>query len=338
MAIPVTPTAKMGYVGFLQLQSWGLTQTQFPIRFTSSDLNIKQSVDVPDLIDGRVDRTVYQLGPIETEGTVEFPMIIDASGDFLNSVWQMATRRDNREGTDFSGELIHFGDIVVKYVQGRTYLFRRCKVNSLSITATQGDRVNGTISFWGTTRDNAATLQLPSYLSPARTLTWDQVRVYGFQGTTAPSDPRNSGTFSTQNVRSFSVNIENNLSRNYTFDPDAGLFPSNISTGVRNVTGSLEFQDWAPTEDLADSNSQRCTSEETVRFDALSSCEVGGAEDVSVSFSRQMYGVVYQHQDISSSMDVFTASVNWQAFAIEDDNHDSIDGDQAYQAIDITGV
>jgi len=338
MAVPVTPTAQMGYVGFLQLQSWGLTTTQFPIRFTSSDLNITQAVEAPDIIDGRVDRTVYQLGPIETEGTVEFPMIIDASGDFIDSVWQIATRRDNREGTDFSGELIHFGDIVVKYVQGRTYLFRRCKVNSLTINAAQGDRVNGTIGFWGTTRETTATLALPNYLSPARTLTWDQVRVYGFQGTTAPADPRNSGTFSTQNVRSISINIENNLSRNYTFDPDAGLFPSNISTGVRNVTGSLEFQGWAPTEDLADSNSQRCTSEETIRFDVLSSCEAGDATDVTVAFNRQMYGVVYQHQDVSSVMDVFTSTVNWQAFAIEDDNHDSVDGDQPYQALDITGV
>jgi hypothetical protein len=342
MAVPVTPTAAMGYVGFLQLQNWGLTTPQFPIRFTSSDLNITQDITAQDVIDGRVDRSVYQLGPIITEGTVGFPVIIDASGDFINNIWIAAVRRDNREATDFSGELIHFGDIVVKYVQGRTYTFRRSKINSLTLTATQGEPVTGSIMFWGTTRDASSTLTIPNYLTPARVLTWDQVRVYGFKGTTPPSDPRNSGTFSTQFVRSFSVTIDNALSRNYTFDPDASLFPSNISTGKRSVTGNLEFQGWAPTEDLADSNTQRCTSEETLRFEALSNCTLTGQDqntsNTQVRFSRQMYGVIYRHQDVSSTMDVFTSTVAWQAYQIEDDNVDTIDGNQPHQALDVTSV
>ena len=340
MAVPVTPTAQMGYIGFLQLENWGLTQSLFPIRFTSSDLNITQNISAQDVIDGRVDRTVYMMEAIITEGTVAFPIIIDASGNFISSVWQAAVRRDNREGTDFSGELIHSGDIVVKYTTGRTYRFRRSKINSFTLTAAQGAATTGSITFWGTTREATPVIQLPDYLTPARVLTWDQVRVYGFKGLATPPDPRNCSTFSTQFVRSCTITIENNLSRNYTFDPDASLFPSNISTGKRNVTGSLEFQGWAPTEDLADSNTQRCTSEETLRFEVISSCSTGttGQSDTGVRFARQMYGVIYRHQDISSTMDVVTSTVAWQAYAIEDDNIDNIDGPQPYQALDVTGV
>jgi len=340
MAVPVTPTAQMGYVGFLQLESWGLTQSLFPIRFTSSNLNITQGIEAQNTIDGRVDRTVYMLQQILTQGTVEFPIIIDASGDFINSIWQAAVRRDNREGTDFSGELIHSGDIVVKYTTGRTYRFRRSKINSFTLTATQSAPTTGSIEFYGTTRETAPVLQLPQYLTPARVLTWDQIRVYGFKGVSTPPDPRNCDTFSTQYVRSFSVKIENNLSRNYTFDPDAGLFPSNVSTGKRNVTGDIEFQGWAPTEDLADSNPQRCTSEETLRFEALSSCTLGGTgqSDTGVRFARQMYGVIYRHQDITSTAEILTSKVGWQAYAIQEDNIDTIDGNQPYQALDVTGI
>ena len=62
------PPAYMGYVGFVNIGG-------YIVRATSADISLKQDITKPDVVDGRIDRTVYRLGPQEVGGTVAFPAI-----------------------------------------------------------------------------------------------------------------------------------------------------------------------------------------------------------------------------------------------------------------------
>jgi hypothetical protein len=217
------------------------------------------------------------------------------SQTFLNQIWSWATRRDLT-----SGELIHNGDVVLNYSYDIGRTFHGCRVNRLSMSATAGERVEATMGFLGTTITDGASIQDPIDFSPARVLTWDDVTI-------------NSPIIDTCIVREFSMEINNNLIPNHVFCPETGLFVNNISTGKRNVSGSLQFQGFAPTDTLATTNYTRVTSDEILTFD------FGG-------FSQQFNHVLYEFQDIDINTGVITSSVNWYAhggktdYAIEGQN------------------
>jgi hypothetical protein len=292
MPLPTTPTAGMGYIGFVKV--FGLL-----VRVTASNINIKQDITNPDIIDGRVDRTVYQLGPIEVDGTIDFPIILDSTVDFPKKIFEFALDRDYST----TGELINSGEVVVRYTFGQEFSFARAKVNTFKMTAAVEDAVSGSFELIGTTRTRTSAISIPAYLSPARVLTWDGVKIKG----------TGVGSFESKFVRNFEMNINNNVQRNYTFDPDAGFFPSNISTGKREIDGTLEFQGFAPTEETAaDGNPTFVTSDDTIEV------ELGS------SVAKTLHGIIYQHLDIASSTGVITSSVRWLAHGVEEEDYQAI--------------
>jgi hypothetical protein len=292
MALPSTPTAGMGYIGFVSV--FGLL-----VRVTSSNINISQAITNPDIIDGRVDQTVYQLGPIEVGGDIGFPIILDSTIDFPTKIFEFALDRD----FDTTGELINSGTIVVRYTFGEEFSFARAKVNTFTLTTTVEDAVTGTFNLVGTTRTRTSAISIPAYLSPARVLTWDAVTV----------DGAGVGEFESKFVRSFDMTVNNNVQRNYTFDPDAGFFPSNISTGKRMIDGNIEFQGFAPTEEsAADGNPTKVTSDDTITF-------VLGS-----SVSKKLHGIIYEHLDIASATGIITSTVRYLAHGVEENDYKAI--------------
>ena len=283
--IPVPPTAgRMGYIGAVYL-------FDRVVRALSSSLVARQAINHPDVVDNTIDRTLYQLGPVEVDGDIVVPVVtgggVQGTG-FLEYLWEIAVKRDLE-----TGELIRSGQIILEYSSGQSRTFQGCKVNNLEMRATAGDRVEATIGVMGTTAATGGVSPGMTDLSPARVLTWDNVSV-------------NSGLFPTCIVREFNFTIANNLSRNYTFCPETGLFASNISTGKRFVNGALGFQGFAPTDTAAgagaETNSNRTTATETLSFN------FGG-------FARTFYNVVYEYQAIDINVGLITSTVNWYAHA-----------------------
>jgi hypothetical protein len=275
--MPITyPAARMGYIGSVTV--FGRT-----IRALSSSLNATQRIDHPDVVDGRIDWTLYQLGPIEVEGDVAVPVIKSGESQaFLNEMWQWATFRDQT-----SGELVNNGDVILNYSYDIGRTFNGCRVNRLTLRATAGDRVEATMNFMGTTVVEGANPGDPIDFSPARVLTWDDVQIVAEQ-------------FNSCIVREFSVDINNNCSRNYTFCPETGLFANNISTGKRNINGTLQFQGFAPTSPLATTNVGRVTSDEQLSFDFD-------------GFGQTFNHIIYEYQDIAIDVGIITSTVNWYA-------------------------
>jgi len=331
MAIPTSEVAKMGYIGFAKV-------FDLPVRFTSSNMGLRQDLIPSDMIDGGADRVMYRQSVIEASGDINFPVVIDGGFDFLDTIWEYAVDRKRNTELRNRGELVNRGDVLIRFSQanergeGGTYIFSKCKVKTLGLSITQGETMTGTLTVWGVNRQRVETFDIPRYTTPNCTVTWAHVNVYGY----SPSQPRatspdpidKDNTFASTEVRSFSVNIENNLERNYTFNDEVGLALTNLTTGQRDITGTLEFQGWAPVEALAESHSARVGTDEIIELGVRSRL-VGGT-----TFRRRFFGVTYQLQDISSVMGVLAATTNWRAHGIKQ-FEESV---ATYRAIDITGV
>ena len=62
------PPGRMGYIGSVIIFGQ-------PVRASSSSLNATQAIDHPDVVDGRIDWTLYQLGSIDVAGDISTPVI-----------------------------------------------------------------------------------------------------------------------------------------------------------------------------------------------------------------------------------------------------------------------
>lgn len=280
--IPIPPApGRMGYIGSVDI--YGRV-----VRALSSSLKASQTINIPDVVDNRIDRTLYQLGPVEVGGNVVIPVVkTSTQNSFLQFVWEIATLRDQN-----TGELLRFGDVILEYSHQQVRTFHQCRVNTLEMRATQGDRVEATVDFMGTTFVDAGTSTGMQDLSPARVLTWNDVVI------TAGGNV----TFDTCIVRAFSFTINNNCSRNYTFCPSTALFASNISTGKRAIQGNMEFQGFAASEQTgAEQNMYRFTSDDTLAFD------FGG-------FTRTFRHIIYEFQNLDINVGLITSTVNWYSF------------------------
>jgi len=275
------PAAPMGYIGSVSLFDVGV------VRVSSCSLARKQAIDHPDVIDGTVDWTLYQLKGIECEGDVRLP-VTAGGGATLSSLFDLATQRDLD-----TGELVHDGTVVVAYgggPQSKVRTFSGCKINTFELKATAGEVVEATIGIWG---QSAVDGGLKSHVSgaPVRCLAWADILVTGV----------GDGCL----VKELTMTIANNLQRNYTFCPASGYFPNNISTGKRHISGSLGFQGFAPTEDSAWSNKDHDNPQ-------------GGSLIIAVAgggFSKTFLNITYELQTIEAQPGVITSTANWYAHA-----------------------
>lgn len=254
--------AHMGWVGFANLITPPLTPVKGTIlRVTSADINLSQEITTPDVIDGRIDRTVYQLGPKIVEGTLSMPVIadVDPSGftggcvssqdlksgtasSLLNTIWCWTTARSPHGRLQWSE-----AQLDIRYANHAAFSFTKCIVNSLSMTVTQSDIVSFDIDVIGGTRNRKTQptegssagvngLPISDFLSPARVLTWNDVTISGVGGCGSGSDDA-ARLFGSAQVREFSFEINNNAERYYSLN--GRLFPIDINVSKREITGSL---------------------------------------------------------------------------------------------------
>lgn len=265
---PTQAFANMGYVGFVQMESPKLSQKiggvlGQTLRVTDFGVQLKQDIDKPNVIDGRIDKTVYRLGPKIIEGTMSMPVIVDTfardtcptqasvraagenspAGRMLLSLWCWATTRDP-EGRMAYDDV----NLNVRYANHSAFQYYKCMVNDFTIKVAQQDMVSLDMNIFGQARapmnaspeitSSASGLPtLTDFLSPARVLTWNDVTVTGITGCSGLNP--GSSLFYSNTVRSWDMKISNDLERFFTFN--GSLSPTDINAKVRDVQGSLEF-------------------------------------------------------------------------------------------------
>lgn len=332
--------AHMGWVGFANLITPPLTPVKGTIlRVTSADINLSQEITTPDVIDGRIDRTVYQLGPKIVEGTLSLPVIADVDpSDFtggcvndidlksgtasslLNTIWCWTTARSPHGRLQWSE-----AQLKIRYANHSAFTFTKCIVNSLSMTVTQSDIVSFDLDVIGAARNRADTpaegdpggLSISDFLSPARVLTWNDVTISGVGGCGSGNE-EDARLFSSAQVREFSFEINNNAERYYSLN--GRLFPIDINVSKREITGSLTLlglQDRL--RQRAEAQQDNFTRKDEIRMMFFVGDEaVSGSGNASLGVSRDWFALTDTPSTLNGATPFFFKKFTGVIFRIEE--------------------
>jgi len=318
--------ATMGYVGFVKFGN-------MVVRATSCDVKTSQEITFPEVVDGKADTTLYQMGPKVTGGSVAFPLVHDtatgtclnegstpnlASNSIIAALWRLAVLRDSQ------GKLSAF-DTNVRYYSSLSYVYPKCLINSISLTVAQQGAIEMSVDLWGgavsgngTDRetpigatDASSVFNALNYLSPARIATWNDFKVFLF-GIGSTSTEVNSSE-----LREFSVTMNNNLERFYTLNGSLSAF--DIAAKKREISGTLKIigHNQALTN-YAEQNEQRFTSDAQIAFGT----KIGGPAQ-SPYWATALNGVIFEIEEVAISTGLFETSTKWRATGDCNTNYDA---------------
>jgi Phage tail tube protein len=320
--------ASVGYVGYVQLGN-------FLVRATSCGIKTEQSIDYPNVVDGRVDRTIYQMGPKMTGGSVSFPLIHentgtgtvcigetgkndsqqpDPSNSLISYLWDLAAARDS------TGRLTPF-NANVRYYTSLSYEYPSCYINEFGLSVNQGANIDINLSVMGgaagvgsTTQDRIRNIGDPNgaldYLSPARTATWNDfaINLYIPGAISEANGGRQaSGIIQGQELISFNVNLQNNLQRFFTLNGTLQAF--DIAANKRAIGGDLTIMGHNEfLTNYAYSNDSRYTSAAAIAFGV----KIGGP-NAQPYWATSLQGVIFEIETVELSLDLFKTSTKWTA-------------------------
>jgi hypothetical protein len=354
----VNPPAYMGFVGFVKIvpsTSGAYTISDVPhlIRTTSADINLKQDVTTPDVIDSRYDRTVYQLGPMTVDGSVSFPAIYqlpnNATYTPFELMYRYAATRSSGLKSDTApiaeGGLNQF-DMMVKYASSFTepneaeFNYKNCIVNTWKFSVNQSDLVTCDVDIIGINREDIAGTMKPPCRSDnvcstsgsncdstegfsigtTRVVTWNDARVQ-LGGPDSSSDGDNLfatndntlGYIGGEYIRTFEANINNDAERFYTLN--AHLYAQAIAPRKREVSGSMTLMGRHQTlSNIAVNNQLNCTANSTIKFGYVLSVPGSGVGCTGLSgFNTTFPNVVFEIETMSLTNDLFESTVNWKS-------------------------
>ncbi len=346
---PEAMFAHMGWVGFAKLSIPVLDPLGTILRVTSADINLSQEITTPDVIDGRIDRTVYQLGPKIVEGSISMPVIADVdpsvgspagcvttqqltegtAASLLDNIWCWATARSPHGRLQYAD-----ASFDIRYANHAAFHFDKCIANTLSMTTTQSEAVTFDIDVIGRARTPSAEFfqddvfnqpDVTDFLSPARVLTWNDVTVTGVGGCD------DAFLFGSAQIRSFTFEINNNAERYYSLNGQ--LFPVDINVSKREITGSLTLMGLQEALRLRAENQQaEFTRKDEIRMmifigdEALSSRDwyttatTPQAAGFQPIFWKKFTGVIFQIETMGLTNDVYETEVNWMALGNDQEN------------------
>jgi len=308
--------ATMGWIGFVK---FGTTI----VRATSCDIKTSQEISYPEVVDGRADQTIYQMGPKVTGGSCAFPLIHDtatgscnnpstatlASNSVAANLWALVTARD------INGRLTAF-NTTVRYANNLAYLYPNCYLNSLGFTIAQSAEIQCTGEVFGNgastasgggavtgtmgdrTDDPSVIDNTLNYLAPARVATWNDVNIalVGMNGSNLLG----------QEMREFTVTVMNNLERFYTLN--GSLSPFDVAPKKREISGTLKIignnqvlSQWT------DGNDTRFTSKNQIAF----GFKVGSGS--TCYWATGLNGIILEIEEVAISTGLFETSTKWRA-------------------------
>ena len=306
------PPAYMGFVGFVKFITTNPSNV-FTVRASSADVKLTQTVDKPDLISGKYDRTVYKLGPKEVGGGVSFPAIMENATDASSgttaavpALWRKAILR-------IAGGRLDQMDLAVKYTSDNAFFkFTNCIVNSFEFSVTQGDLVNINLDLMGVQRialvpinsiGNGLTEEPRYNTRNARAVTWNDSLIQitnddGILGT--------SGSITGEWLRAFTATVNNNAERFYTLN--GKLFPQDVQAKQRDISGTMTVMGRNPVLGLvSETNQDRCNEVSNIKFgyQLTIGCQA--------CFLVELPGCVFQIEEMSLTNDLLESTVNWHS-------------------------
>lgn len=327
------PRASMGYVGSVTFANIALISPapsfngNVTVRATAADIKAAQEITFPNVVDGRMDRSVYQLGARTVQGNVSFPLIHEGSavtsgrdcGTTVNHgslFWSLASQRDQFGRLQYDSMQVR-----IRYSDDTAFIYPNCLINSMTMSVQQEGNVEMSMEVMGganssdNVRENASDIGADlDYLSPARVVTWNDfvVRLFGDDGVIVSGDY----------IRNFEVSLNNNAERYYTLNNR--LAPQDIAAKKREIQGRVVLMGRHPNlSELAYNNQTRFTSQAKIAF----GYRLGSSGNPI--FSTVLNGVVFQIEEIAITNELIETTVPFYALG---------DCDAGYEATEIGGA
>jgi hypothetical protein len=317
----------MGFVGSVRFNG-GSIGSEIAVRAKSCNINAKQEMNPYEVVDGKIDNTLYQIGPRMVEGDCSFPLVHEGinngttkncgeadatcTTNLVNRLWNIAAKRDQ------VGRLVYQFNVDVRYTDNTAYRYPNCLINSLRMTVTNQDVVNMNISVLGGANSTDDVRQPLSserdsiFLAPARVVTWNDFRINVFvreEGIVLP------GSF----IRSFEVNLNNQAERFYTLN--GRLSPQDITAKKRKIDGSLALMGFANKQfyDFIYNNQNRFTSRTKIQFGYTL-----GSSTLPY-WATALWGVLFRIEEVEITNDLVETKVPYIALGDCENDYEAVE-------------
>jgi len=331
------PTASMGFVGSVRFNGGNIGQ-EIVVRALSCNISAKQNIEYPDVVDGRIDNTLYQLGPRTVDGDCEFPLVHEGinlgsskicnpeatcANNLANRLWGIAAARDQ------VGRLTSQFNVDVRYTDNTAFRYPNCIINTMKIGVNQSEPVRvsfgviGGASVTDSVREPLTSERDPTFLSPARIITWNDFRINVFideAGLTIP------GSY----IRRFEVTLNNNAERFYTLN--GKLIPQDITAQKRNISGSMALMGFSAKQfhDFIYNNQQRFTSQSKIAFGYT----LGSS--VVPYWATALWGVIFQIEEVAISNGIVETMIPFRALGDCENAYEAISMGACNQSVDVS--
>lgn len=321
------PRASMGFVGSVTFANIALVSPapafsgNVTVRATSADIRAAQEITRPNVVDGRMDMSLYQLGARTVEGSIAFPLVHEGSG--VNSgrtcgtsvnhgqlFWALASQRDQFGRLQYGSMQVR-----IRYTDDTAFIYPNCLIDSVTMNVVQEGTVDMNMKVIGGANSSDNVREVASdigedldFLAPARVVTWNDfaIRLYGDESVNVPGDY----------IRQFEVTLNNNAKRFYTLNNR--LAPQDIAAGKREIQGRLVLMGRHPNlSELAYNNQKRFTSNSKIAFGYKL-----GANGTPV-FATVLNGVIFQIEEIAITNDLVETTIPFMAHADCDANYEA---------------
>lgn len=310
-------SAQLGFVGYVRI-----ADIDRVVRATSCDIRMSQSIEKPTIVDGKFDKTVYQLGPREVGGTLAFPAVYEDGSAVTEYLWKAAIQRNISQGRLTN----RINDLIVKYSSGSIYSYTDCLIDTFEFSVAQSDVVNVSCGIFGIDRgypsQTASDVAKDFYnLNNTRIVTWNDAVVRFLVNTGG-----NSTVVSGSEIRNFTATVNNNSQRYYTLN--SRLTAQDIAATKRDITGNMTVM--GRNNALANAaagdgvgNEFRCTELSQIDFGYCVgnksnlnstgdiSCNASSNLGCNGNFLVHMEGVVFEIEEIAIGNELLETTVNY---------------------------
>lgn len=308
--------------------TYPITAPTNPLRCSEVSITPRQAVELPDLIQGGVDRTAYQIGERVVEGTLSFPLVAEVGaastvGTPPGSTSDFVTVDDGVD-TIFSNAINNANSPSTLYDTfevGTTYhgIFKNCMVNELTIDGREGGPVEVSAAIWPTHIQGDLVSETDTEGgAPSAFFDLEEVEVIMFYNVriNGGNDIEiGSWSLDPDLIRSFSLRVANNLVRNFTYNQSESAH--DVTFGLRRVEGNFTFQ-------LNYNTTNNPASGRFPRFaDIMSKAagtpeltfECGGGVTPGFTYTFTVRNPIFEASNQPISVGVLTQTVNFYAVA-----------------------
>jgi len=323
--------------------SWPITTANkdYPVRCSDFSITPSQAVTVPELIQGGVDRTAFQIDQRTVEGGMNFPLValVGAASTVGTPPSSPFTGVDPGVDLIFTHAITNANDVDTLYETfeiGSSYhgIFKNCMINDIGIAGEEGGPINISTTVWPTHIQGDETDDLVPTQGEAPDEYFDlpEVEVIMFYNVLINGgEPISIGTWSLEPclIRSFNINVANNLIRNFTYCNTESAH--DITHGLREVSGDFTFQiDYDQTNNPAGGRFPRFAdimSKGGVTQYPEMMFQMGGGDAGNYVYTITVRNPVFAATNQPISVGVLTQTVSFKAVA-----------DEGYYAIDYTSA